>query len=121
MSKSHVSMEAKICPVCGVQHNYDCAVLLDRRLRDSLERETVTGFGFCEEHAKLFNDGYVALIECETPPNTNSVKINEAKRTGMIAHIKIEAFNTIFNQEAPEGGIVFCEPGMIEQLQSRVK
>jgi len=41
--KSHVGMEQKVCPVCG--QAFDTGViLLDKRLRNSLERKTVTGW-----------------------------------------------------------------------------
>ena len=48
--KSYVSMEEKVCPVCGIKHNHDCGILLDRRLIESMDKTTVTGYGEREEH-----------------------------------------------------------------------
>lgn len=50
MSKSNVAKEMHFCPVCGQTHAV--GILLDRRLKDSL----------CPEHAKLDQDGYIALV-----------------------------------------------------------
>lgn len=50
MSKSHVAKEMHFCQVCGQTHAV--GILLDRRLKDSLE----------PEHDKLDQDGYIALV-----------------------------------------------------------
>src|SRR3546814_5168048 len=48
--KSHVSLEQHVCLVCGVAFDTG-AILLDKRLRASLERHTATGWGLrSEEH-----------------------------------------------------------------------
>lgn len=124
--KSHVSLEAKVCPVCGVKHNHDCGLLLETRIRGgelmkSLERETVTGWGLCEEHEKLRNDGYVALVECDpeksSPEKDGNIKPENAWRTGKLAHIKEHAFRARYKQEPPEGMLVFVVTGVISELQ----
>lgn len=62
--KSHVSMEERVCLVCG--NPFDTgAILLDKRLRQSMAHRTVTGWGLCPEHEQMFKDGYVALVECD--------------------------------------------------------
>ncbi len=43
--KSHVSLEQHVCLVCGTAFDTG-AVLLDKRLRASMERHTATGWGF---------------------------------------------------------------------------
>ena len=50
-NKSYVSIEQKQCPICGTLH--DVGILLDRRLRDSMEQSTVTGYDLCPEHKEL--------------------------------------------------------------------
>lgn len=60
MSKSHVAKEMYFYPVCGQTNAV--GILLDRRLKDSLEPETVTDCSLCPEHAKLDQDGYIALV-----------------------------------------------------------
>lgn len=62
--KSHVSLEQRLCLVCGL--GFDTGViLLERRLRQSMKRHTLTSWGLCDAHRKLFEDGFVALIECD--------------------------------------------------------
>jgi len=118
--KSHVSMEHHICLVCGVAFDTG-AILLEKRLRASMERHTTTGWGLCAEHQKLADDGFVALVECD-PQHSGSpggrLKPEQAYRTGRLAHIKRHVFTQVFN--VPIGAnqpCVFVEPGVIEQLQ----
>lgn len=121
--KSHVSLEQNVCLVCGV--TFDTGnLLLDKRLRASMERHTTTGWGLCAEHQKLADDGFVALVECD-PQRSGSpggrLKPEQAYRTGRLAHIKRHVFAAVFNVpiEANQP-CVFVEPGVIEQLQAMV-
>lgn len=122
--KSHVSLEQHVCLVCGA-HFDTGAVLLDRRLRASMEHQTVTGWGLCPEHQKLFDDGFVALVECD-PQRSGSqdggrMKPDQAYRTGRLAHLKRKVFARVFNVPiAVNRPCVFVEPGVIDQLQSMV-
>lgn len=50
MSKSHVSVGQKICVV--MWKPYDAGIILDRRLKNSLESTTLTGLGLCPEVKK---------------------------------------------------------------------
>ena len=123
--KSHVSLERHVCLVCGVA--YDTGnLLLDKRLRASMERHTTTGWGLCPEHQKLADDGFVALVECDpqrsgSPSGAARMKPEQAYRTGRLAHLKRNVFAKVFNVpiEANQP-CVFVEPGVIEQLQSMV-
>src|SRR5215467_9695541 len=62
--KSHVSLEQHTCLVCMKSYGTG-ALLLDRRLRATLEHHTLTGWGLCPEHQKMNQEGFVALIECD--------------------------------------------------------
>ena len=121
--KSHVSLEQHVCLVCGTRFDTG-GVLLDRRLRASMERHTATGWGLCPEHQKLSDDGFVALVECDpqrsgSPAGGGRVKPEQAYRTGRLAHLKREAFAQVFNVPiAADQPCVFVEPGVIEQLQT---
>ncbi len=121
--KSHVSLEQHVCLVCGTRFDTG-AVLLDRRLRASMERHTATGWGLCPEHQKLSDDGFVALVECDpqrsgSPTGGGRVKPEQAYRTGRLAHLRREAFAQVFNMPiAADQPCVFVEPGVIEQLQT---
>ncbi len=121
--KSHVSLEQHVCMVCGVTFDTG-TILLDRRLRASMEQRTTIGWGLCAEHQKLADDGYVALIECapqrsSVPSGATHMKPEQALRTGSIAHVKREVFARLFDVPiAADQPCVFVESGMIEQLQS---
>src|SRR5690606_24370178 len=88
--KSHVSLEQHVCLVCGSAFDTG-AILLDKRLRQSMERHTVNGWGLCPEHERLFKEGYVALVECDPQrsggaPSSGSMKPEQAYRPGRLAH-----------------------------------
>lgn len=124
--KSHVSMEQHVCVVCCKTFDTG-SVLLDRRLRASMERYTTTGWGMCPEHQKLFDDGFVALIEIDpqrsgSPSSAGRLKPEEAYRTGRFAHLRRGVFTDLFNtQIEDERPCVFVEPALIDQLQAMVK
>lgn len=125
MSKSHVSMEQAICVVCGKPYDTG-AILLDRRLRDSLERKTVTGWGMCPKHEGLRAKGYVALVAVDegrsgkdrrlpAPPNT--MRPEDAYRIGEIAHVRAAVFPNIFNCPVPPQMVAFVELAVIEKIK----
>lgn len=123
--KSYVSLEQRLCLVCG--NPFDTgSILLDRRLRASLGRHTTTGWGLCPEHERLRSEGFVALVECDpqrsgAPSGNGQMKPEQAYRTGRLAHLKREVFTQVFNVAiAADQPVVFVEPGVIEQLQARV-
>lgn len=123
--KSHVSLERRVCLVCGAAYDTG-SLLLDKRLRQSLERYTTTGWGLCAEHQKLFDDGFVALVECDPersgkPSGADCLKPEQAYRTGHLAHLKRHVFAEIFNvQLTADQACVFVEPGIIERIQTMV-
>jgi len=123
--KSHVSLEQHVCLVCGAAFDTG-AILLDRRLRARFASHTTTGWGLCAEHRKLFDDGYVALVECDPqrsglPAGGERLKPEQAYRTGRIAHVRREAFARLFDVVvAARQACVFVEPGVIERLQAMV-
>jgi len=124
--KSHVSLEQHVCLVCGQAYETG-SILLDRRLRASLVHHTVTGWGLCPAHQKLFDEGFVALVECDparsaAPSADGRVKPEQAFRTGQVAHVKRHVFAGLFKAEiAPDQPCVFVEPGLIDQLAAMVK
>lgn len=124
--KSHVSLEQRVCCVCG--QSYDTgAILIDRRLRASLEKNTKTGWGLCPEHQALFDQGFIALVACDPERSGNPspgelIKPADAYRTGQIAHLKREAFHRIFNVPVESRRpLVFVEPAVIDKLQGIAK
>lgn len=123
--KSYVSLEQHVCLVCGTAFDTG-SILLDRRLRSSMEHHTTTGWGLCAEHQRLFSEGFVALVECdpqrsEMSSGADRMKPEQAYRTGRLAHVKREAFAKLFNVPvAANQACVFVEPGVIERLQAMV-
>ena len=115
MPKSHVGMGFSLCPVCGTKH--DEVVLLDKSLRNSLDKDNFMGWALCPEHERLRAEGYIALIEVRNEPKG----LKDADRTGAIAHIRAEAWPRIFNQPLPDKGITFVQEGVIAQLQSHTQ
>lgn len=124
--KSYVSLEQNVCLVCG--HAYDTgSLLLDRRLHDSMDRYTVTGWGLCPEHLRLHEEGYVALVECDPEKSGNprageKVMPQNAYRTGAVAHVKREIVSAVFNVPvSPDLPCMFVEPGFITKLQEMMQ
>ena len=92
--KSYVSIEKKQCPICGTLH--DVGILLDRRLRDSMEQSTVTGYDLCPEHKELHEKGYIALVVPAVPPAEDVTHLKvETARSGKYLHIKREVLKNI--------------------------
>ena len=116
--KSHVGMEQNVCPVCGQAFDTG-AILLDKRLRNTLERKTVTGWDLCPEHAKLWEKGYIALVECDPERSKfigGNIKPEDACRTGRIVHLRKAVAKDIFNVEMTSP-VAFVEPGVVDMLE----
>ena len=75
-NKSYVSIEKNQCPICSTLH--DVGIPLDRRLRDSMEQYTVTGYDLCPEHKELHEKGFIALVVPAVSP------------TEGVTHLKVE-------------------------------
>ena len=92
--KSFVSIEKKQCPVCGTLH--DVGILLDRRLRDSMEQSTVTGYDLCPKHKELHEKGFIALVVPAVPPAEGVTRLKiETARSGKYLHIKRDVLKDI--------------------------
>jgi hypothetical protein len=118
--KSHVSMGFTLCPVCAFKNECD-TVLLDKRLKATLSRETFTGWKMCEAHEKLRNE-YIALIGCDYDKSTKdargNITLEGAYRTGDVVHIRRDAFRAIIKgHDDFEGDFMFIDPNAIEKLK----
>ena len=96
--KSYVTIEQNICPVCTKKHDTG-AILMNKRLRNSFEQSTLTGWGLCKECEKLHSDGYLALVAIDETKSKRPYKPDTVYRTGEIAHIRYEMAEQIFNVE----------------------
>jgi hypothetical protein len=127
--KSYVTLETKVCPICGKEEDSG-AILMDTRivngkLRDTFEHRTATGWDLCAEHRALYADGYVALVECSNEPGSNVSRMNpeDAVRTGRIVHLKLPAADALFNfeggawprmKDGKPQAISFVQPGVVD-------
>lgn len=111
MEKSYVTLEQHACPVC--LKTFDTGnLLLDDELRDVFEKYTVTGYGLCEEHKKVVEDGYVILVEVRERPQ----KGQDPYRTGNTAYLKRHVAKDIF-PDMDVQDVAFVEIGVLDKLR----
>lgn len=110
-NKDFVKLEHKQCPVCRKIHNHNCGILIKKNLTNikgnGPNGEVITGRELCEEHDKLYKEGYVALVVIDNGDNLtiedNKIKdLNEVNYTGDIAHMKFEMFRKLFKDYADQ-------------------
>lgn len=115
--KSHVSMEQRVCPVCGVAFDTG-SILLDKRLKQSMERKTTTGWSFCPEHQARREEGYVALVEVDEAKSTRRPDGNfdpgDVWRTGQIVHVRRAVADRLF--DVPVGDLAYCGGEVVQRL-----
>lgn len=119
MSKSHVSMETKLCLVTGREYQTD-SILLDSRLKESMERETCTGWGVSPEVQEQLDKGFVALIGIDAAKSTitnNKILPQNAYRTGEIAYLRRQVFNDLMPEYPADTPLAYVESDVIHQLQ----
>lgn len=119
MTKSHVSLEANICAACGAEFRTD-ALLLDTRLRSVLEQTTVTGWGFCHDHQKQLDEGYVFLIVIDPEKSETPFRVDTVHRTGEMISIKRSLANRIFADKVIEK-IAFIPDTLATLLREKCK
>lgn len=117
--KSHVAFENKICVATGKKFQTQ-ALLLDKRLRPTLERDTVTGWGVSPEIQEKIDEGYRILVECdpeksEIEPN-GTTKPEGAYRTGPIIYLREKVFQDIFKMQT-ERKIIFIDHEVTKFLE----
>lgn len=120
--KSHVSMVQKICIVTGKAFDTN-ELLLDTRLKDSLERHTITGWGISPEVQEKLDEGYIALVGIDEKKSTITngiIKPEDAFRAGETIYVKEEVFSKIFNIEVPKSKISFVDTEVISFLKEKM-
>lgn len=119
--KSFVTLEQRVCMVCGKQYDTG-SLLLDKRMRERFERYTVTGMGLCPDDKAKFDDGYLALVEIDpekTPLHGDRIKPEDAYRTGTVVHIRRTVAKRLFNVPVPDDlPMMFTGPDVVALLQS---
>lgn len=112
--KSYVTLETKACPVCGQMHQSG-NLLFDRRLRETFEHETCTGWELCPEHQAQLDDGFVFLVGIDEEKSDLPFTPSSVYRTGTIAAIRKEAAAQIF--DIPIETLAFTDEEVITKLE----
>lgn len=110
-TKNFVAIAQKICPVCGITHEHNTEILLDKRLQDIPKDKRITGYGLCEEHDKQFKNGFIALVVADESKSKINKKedgtidkltMENAHRTGDIVHMRYNVFTKMFDTKIPK-------------------
>ena len=120
MEKSYVTMEQKLCPICGKNHDTG-SILLDRRLKERFDMHTTTGYDLCKECSSL-NGEYLALVVCDSKksgisPEETTLKMENAYRTGEIIRIRRTMANQIFKSDLSKMNMVFIDEEVAQKLK----
>jgi hypothetical protein len=119
--KSFVTMETKACVICGLEYSTG-AILLDRRLQNTFDENTCTGWGICEEHKLATErDGMIGLIEIDASKSDkdesgNKVSIDGAHRTGRVALMKRDQLQDMCAIKLPNTPFLFLDIDAFEKL-----
>ena len=120
MEKSYVSIAQKVCIVTG--NLYDTKeILIDKRMKNSMEHKTTVGMGVCPEVEELFAKGYVALIEIDPAKsgrgNDKKLSPKDAYRTGNIAYLKRDVLKELFTMPLEDNqNIVYIDEETFQYL-----
>lgn len=127
---SWVGIERAMCPVCGKTHTpTGAAVFLHTRFSKVFPpsgHAKPTRYALCEEHQKLYNDGYVAVVGCDEDRSAHKgdrCQMEDAYRTGRVAHIRASAWAKLFDTTLPvdkDGKalpMVFADDRVLDFLQ----
>jgi len=115
--KSHVSIEQKVCAICG-KTNDSGAILLEKNLRKSLEKFTVTGYNHCDDCNSKLSDQFIAAVEISNKEESAILKNENAIRTGVIVWIKKRLAREIFNVPEIHSPLVFVTHEVVEFLKN---
>lgn len=118
--KEFVTMEYKMCPVTGEEHNV--GLIMDRKLRKKFGRKTVTGYAFCPEVQEEIDKGFVALVEVDPAKSTirdgrDTLTMEDAYRTGNLCYIKKEIALKIFGDSISD--MNFIEADVFNQITKK--
>lgn len=94
--KSYVSLGKHICPICAAKHDSN-EILLDKRLKNSMEKETITGWKSCPDCVDKLEKDYTALVIIDETKSEEPYEPSSVYRTGDILWIKKPTFAMLFN------------------------
>ena len=119
MSKSYVTIEQKVCPVTGKTWDTG-SILIHKHLRDTFERNTVTGWEICPEVQEKLDEGYVALVAIDEDRSekgdNGTVTPQAAYRLGQVAYVKRDLCTKLFGR-AIDHPFIWVDQEMIDHLK----
>lgn len=113
-NKSHVGLGHHLCPVCLTRTEE--VVLLDKCLKETLERDNFLGWEMCKEHKEQTDNDYVHIIIINNPESSD-VNLYTADRTGITVAIRRTAFKEIFSTTSMTN-IAFGTEELLEKLKA---
>lgn len=116
--KSHVTMTYEICKVTG--EKFETGVAIQRNLRNTLDKETTTGWGISPKVKELLDDGYVAIVGCDASKSdieNNQITPAGAYRTGIVIYMRRKVFDELCSIQPSDEGIVFADDKVIDMLK----
>ena len=124
MEQEDASLERKICKVTGKEYETG-AVLLDKTLKKSMDKYTVTGFGISPEAQNFLDSGFVALVVIDVkksvkPTDKGTIGPEDVYRIGEVFYLKEEVFAQMVNMKTEEGKdkIVFIDEDFANILKN---
>lgn len=85
-----------LCPICQKENG---ELLLDRRLKETFDRYTITPHP-CDACKKEYLEKGTLLLE----------------KTGRLVVLKDEAFTKLFGDQPPKGKVAFVEEGLLDKI-----
>lgn len=130
---SPIGIRTAVCTVCGKTHETN-EILIHKNLKNvfpSSGKAKPDHYELCEEHRKLFNDGYLALVGIDPEKSEfgpeDVILPSNAHRTGHVVHMRRKAFLGVFNVPNPVDSkgndlpFVFVEDAVINHVQKLAK
>lgn len=123
LSQQSQALGPAVCVICGKSKGG--SVTKDKHIREIFEMKKPGEWDMCKEHKKLFQEGFIALIEAVEPAHTllDAIPVQvEARRTGKIVHVRYELaeqlFRTAIDRTLP---MVFCAEGVTQRFESMMR
>lgn len=115
-------LKPRLCPICG-KSDSSRLILSKEETLAALELQKRSDWALCKEHQKLFDEGFIALVEAEPRLMVDGiVKETDARRTGKICHVRRSVAENLFGEAIdPRWPMVFCPPNVLESLQAMVR
>jgi hypothetical protein len=117
--ENFVAMATHKCPICGKDHQHNTEILMHKQGRAIPKDLPASDWSLCKKDELLFKSNYIALIETENNPEDESqrLQMEDAIRTGRLAHLKRHAFEQVFNTEiGPDCSFVFIDAEAMDKL-----